>query len=112
VALGLLLALGVVFGRAYWDVYQLRREVAELDREGEALRQQNAQVREEIRLLHTPEYVERIAREQLGLVRPGEIAVMVVQPTPARIAPSAVEKKPADAPWWSRLLRLLRRWLD
>lgn len=114
VALGLLLALGVVIGGAYWDGYQLRREVAERAREREALLQQNAQLREEIRLLHTPEYIERIAREQLGLVRPGEIAIMLVQPTPARIAPSAAEEKPADAPWWSRLLRrwwsrLLRR---
>ncbi|MGQ0571111.1 MAG: FtsB family cell division protein [Armatimonadota bacterium] len=105
VALGLVLALVVVYGDAYWDGYQLRREIAELDREGEALRRRNAQLREVIRLLHTPEYIERIAREQLGLVRPDEIAIMLVQPTPARIAPSAAEKKPADAPWWSRLLR-------
>lgn len=82
VASGVLLAVGVAFGGAYWDGFKVRRELGEMVRERDTLRKQNAQLREEIRLLNTPEYIERIAREQLGLIRPGEIAIILVRPTP------------------------------
>ncbi|MDR7418142.1 MAG: septum formation initiator family protein [Armatimonadota bacterium] len=100
----LLLAIAVAFGGAYWDGYQLRREAAELARERDQLRRQNAQLREEIRLLNTPEYVERLAREQLGLVKQDEIAVIVVQAAPSP-APTPAPKTPPARPWWSR-------WMD
>jgi cell division protein FtsL len=90
IAVGLAVGLLGIFGGAYWSGYQLRREAARLVRERDDLRRQNAQLREEIRLLNTREYIERLAREQLGLVRPGEIAVILVQPTPSpRPAPRA-----------------------
>jgi cell division protein FtsB len=98
-----LAALAVSFGGAYWDGYRLRREVSELMRERDALRRKNAELRERIRLLHTPEYVERLAREQLGLVKPDEIAVILVQPTPAP-SPSPPRAKDGPGSGW-------RRWL-
>jgi len=64
------------------------------------------QLREEIRLLHTPAYIERQAREQLGLVRPGEIAVILVRPTPAPAPPTAQDADESGG-WWTRLRR---RW--
>lgn len=64
-------------------VYHLTRQVAELEHQRHALLQENRKLREEIRRLYDPAYVERLAREQLGLVRPGEIAVVLVpEPTP------------------------------
>ena len=63
--------------------YRLRREAARLERQVQTLRQENAQLREEIRRLHTPVYIERLAREQLGLVKPGEIPVILLRPTPS-----------------------------
>ncbi|MDR7545026.1 MAG: septum formation initiator family protein [Armatimonadota bacterium] len=96
-------ALAVSFGGAYWDGYQLRREVSELMRERDTLRRRNAELRERIRLLHTPEYIERLAREQLGLVKPGEIAVILVQPTPTP-SPSPSRAGNESRPRW-------RRWL-
>ncbi|MBI3997651.1 MAG: septum formation initiator family protein [Armatimonadetes bacterium] len=108
VAVGVLVVVGAVFGSVYWEGYQVRREAARLVRERDELRLQNAQLREEIGLLDTPEYVERLAREQLGLVRPGEIAVILVRPTPAP-APEPSSKPAGDAPgWWTRLRWLLR----
>lgn len=105
VAVGLVFVLAVVFRGAYWDVYQLRRETAELMREREMLRRQNAQLREEIRLLNTPEYIERIAREQLGLVRPDEMAIILVRPTPVSPPSPTPAPEPEAPPWWTRLLR-------
>ena len=70
------------FGATYLATYRLHREAARLDREVQRLQRENAQLREEIRRLHTPQYIERLAREQLGLVKPGEIPIIVVRPTP------------------------------
>ncbi len=104
-------ALVLAFGGAYWDGYQLRRDAARLARERDELRRENAELREEIRLLNTPEYIERLAREQLGLVRPGEIAVILVRPTPAPAPPAAPDREAGQRrrereqrPWWARLL--------
>jgi cell division protein FtsL len=69
--------------QAAYRLYQLTREVAELEHQRRALLAENRRLREEVRRLYDPAYVERLAREQLGLVRPGEVAVVLVpSPTP------------------------------
>lgn len=99
-AFGMLLAGVAIFGGAYWEGYQLRREAATLVRDREDTRRQNAHLREEIRLLNTPEHIERLAREQLGLVKPGELAIILVQPTPAPAPSGGRETGRRDARWW------------
>ena len=110
-ALAIAIVLGAVFGLAYWHGYQLNREAIHTERERDALRRQNAQLREEIKQLHRPEYVERIAREQLGLVKPDEIAVIIVQPTPAPRATAEPGRESGGKnrePWWRPRPRELR----
>jgi cell division protein FtsL len=73
----------VSFGQAAYRVYLLDRQIADLERTHSSLIEENQRLREQIRLLQQPSYIERVAREQLGLVRPGEIAVVLVpKPTP------------------------------
>lgn len=55
-----------------------RDRLAQLEEQARALERQNSELEEEIRRLYDPEYLERIARECLGMVRPGEIAFVVV----------------------------------
>ncbi len=79
VAAGLFL---VSSAQAALRLYHLKRQVAELEHQRRALLEENRRLREEIRRLYEPAYVERLAREQLGLVRPGEIAVVLIpEPT-------------------------------
>lgn len=54
--------------------------------------------------LRDPDQIELIAREQLGLVAPGEIAYVVVTPEPERprLAPSDEVTVP-DRPWYQRV---------
>jgi cell division protein FtsL len=98
------------FSAAYYKDFQLQREKATLERELDDLTIRNEQLREERRLLHTPEYIERIAREQLGLVKPDEIIVMIVPPTPT---PTPAPTPPPAAgggderPWWIRWISAL-----
>jgi len=45
----------------------------------EDLKHKNAGLREEIKKLKTDSYIEQVAREQLGLVKPGETLVVQAQ---------------------------------
>jgi cell division protein FtsL len=106
-------AIGVsvfgAFGSTLLQVYRLEREAAQLAQHQRDLEEQNAQLRAEIQALHTPEYVEKLAREQLGLVKPGEVAFLIVQ-TPADTPPgrglspdSQARPAPARPDWFARL---------
>ncbi|MBN2114915.1 MAG: septum formation initiator family protein [Acidimicrobiia bacterium] len=70
-----------------------------------ALRAENARLEAEVVVLQTDEEVERLAREQFGLVRPGEVAYVVVSPAGEEAAATAAEPEatlaaPEGRPWW------------
>jgi cell division protein FtsL len=73
----LLLALvvaSVVGNRGLVRVYQMHQTKAALEREIAQLTASNAALAEEVRGLRTdPGRIEAIAREELGLVKPGEL---------------------------------------
>ncbi len=101
----------VVFGNQFLDVYRLGREAARLQALKRGLQEQNAVLREEMKLLQTPAYIERIAREQLGLVKPGEIAVLIVTPAAQpQAAPSTA--KPDNLSVFARMVRAVKRLLS
>jgi cell division protein FtsL len=56
------------------------RQVATAEAQLIALSAENARLEDEITALSTPAEIERIAREQLGLVRPGETSYIVEAP--------------------------------
>ena len=57
-----------------------RRSVTLAQEQLLALRAENEHLEGQVAVLQTDEEVERLAREQFGLVRPGEIAYVVVSP--------------------------------
>ena len=68
-----LVAVSVVGNRGLLRLYQMHRDRAALEREIERLSSVNATLTEEVHLLRTdPARIEGIAREELGLVKPGE----------------------------------------
>ena len=71
----------------YAKTYTLAREEARLEQRRRDLVAENTRLRDEIERLKTDDrYIEQIAREQLGLVRPGEIELLVV-PFDGTVAP-------------------------
>lgn len=94
----------ISFAETYLKVFQLKQEAARLEGERRELQRLNAQLREEIKLLQTSEYVERLARERLGLVKPGEIALRIVE-TPPPANPMQKEPQEREKTWWERMLR-------
>jgi cell division protein FtsB len=75
----------VAFGVQYVRTYSLAREAARLERHRQDLLVQNASLLTEIRRLRTDDqYIERLAREQLGMLRPGEIELVIVPLAPTK----------------------------
>ena len=82
-----LIVASVMGNRSLLKIYQMHRNRAALEREIDQLTATNASLAAEVRILRTdPARVEAIAREELGLVRPGEL---VYEFRPASPPPAA-----------------------
>jgi cell division protein FtsB len=59
--------------RGYDRVEKLRRELTQIEEANRALERENESLRLQIRAFHSdPEYVEKVARDELGMVGPDE----------------------------------------
>jgi cell division protein FtsB len=64
----------IVGERGVFHLWRLRGEKAKLDEQNFSLQKENEALRQRIsRLRHDDFYLEKIAREELNLVRPGEV---------------------------------------
>ncbi|MEA3502694.1 MAG: septum formation initiator family protein [Actinomycetota bacterium] len=70
-----------------------------------ALEQENRMLSEDIEMLGTDTEIERIAREQYGLVRPGEVAYVVVTPRETSVVATAPDPvvRSDERSWWQRV---------
>jgi cell division protein FtsB len=79
--LGFVVFIAAIFAvapaRAYLDQRADRQRLAQ---QVAVLERQNGQLEQRIRELHDPVELERLARECLGMVDPGEIAVVPIHP--------------------------------
>jgi len=68
----------LVGDKGFLETIRARRQYAEVSNSLEALRQQNERLRETIRRLNEdPTAIESLAREELGLIRPGEVVFVL-----------------------------------
>jgi len=78
--------LAVVFAVAPTRAYlHQRAELSDLQRQADQLQQQNTELERTIADLNDPATLERLARECLGMVEPGEVAFV---PIPKGRAPT------------------------
>lgn len=74
---------GLIGEKGLLESIRARRNHRELSGSIERLRAENAQLREEVRrLLEDPSTIESLAREELGLIRPGELLFIVKDAKP------------------------------
>ncbi len=110
VALVVFLAVGVFPTRTYFGQRQLIS--AETERV-QILTAENSKLTAQVDKLHTDAEVERLAREQYNLVRPGEEAYAIL-PGPADpqpvARPSVVAPPPPAESWWDRAADLVTFW--
>jgi cell division protein FtsL len=110
-AVPLLLYALVATGQKAIDNYQLNQQADGLRAQVVSLRAQNLQLQQDIEQARTDSAIETIAREQLGLIKPGDHPVVLVtqsgRTAPAPAAQSAAQPAPAQdlrPPW--------RQWWD
>ena len=82
----LVLVLDALVGeKGLLETMRARRQHRELTASIERLRSENGQLREEARrLLEDPSAIESLAREELGLIRPGEMLFIVKDAKPTQ----------------------------
>lgn len=108
-AVPLLLYALVATGQKAIENYQLNQQADALRAELVSLRAENISLQQQIEDARTDSAIEAIAREQLGLIKPGDHPVVLVgnaqttasanQATPqAQAAP--VETRPTWRQWW------------
>ena len=80
--LSIYLLVSFIFGEmGVVKYYRMRIQYREVSKEIAALRQANVQLSQEVHSLRTDAaYLERIARDKLGLARPGEIVYYYGEP--------------------------------
>lgn len=104
----LALIIGLVAAAAgvlpFRQIIAQQRSVDLAQRQLDALIEENRRLEHQIAALQSPQEVERLAREQFGLVRPGDIAYVAVAPPGTETTGSRVEIDLGNsAPWWRSL---------
>ena len=89
-------------GGSFLHSYELQGDEAQLRADIDELRMQQDQLEQVRDYLRTDEYVEFMARRVFGLVKPGEILVIVDAPKNSA-GQQAPEEAQAGATWWRRL---------
>ena len=95
----------VVSAWAFYPVarvqYQEERNRARLAAELDGLKERNAELRAQVDRLKTPEGVEQVAREDLGMVREGENLYVIMDPEgePTSTAALPAEQKTQQDVW-------------
>ena len=81
-AVGLYLLTSFIFGEmGLIKYFRMKAQYNSLSRENATLKQDNTLLLREVRVLRTdPDHIEQIARDKLGLARPGEIVYYYGEP--------------------------------
>lgn len=113
--LAILVALLLFFVASYIDLVlqygALRDEIAQATAELQNANEKSVRLEKQLQYVQTDAYKETIAREQLGLIRPGDVVVAVLsnasQATYSRIyAPADIEPNLLTLPIWRQWLEL------
>ncbi len=96
-------ALSITYLVRYNNIRTLLQREVELRERIEALERENRHLKSSLEMLSTPEGIERLARERLGLVKPEELVVYTIneknEPVrPAILPASGAVEVPGDLP--------------
>ncbi|MFZ5752822.1 MAG: FtsB family cell division protein [Bacillota bacterium] len=91
-ALGVYLLFAFLAGG--YEIWQLKKQLEQIDLEKKVLLEQRTRLEQDIKALQEPEIIERIARESLGLVKPGE--TVIVPAIPGKNIPKPKEVNSAE----------------
>ena len=87
-----------IFGSQEFKLYQIRQEKARIEEQIRVYSAKNDLLREQIKYLSSTEYIERAAREQLGLIKEGEVPYIAKPRSAEPSAPDTAQKEKARTP--------------
>jgi len=87
----LLLYVTISLGSRFDSLYTMQRDLQAIQTEVEELRVVNRDLSKQLELLRSDAYVEQVAREKLGLVKPGETRIVPMAAGAAGAPASDVE---------------------
>ena len=79
IAIFLLFYLVISFFTHFEKLYVLQRDIKEVDRQLQELSSKNDELKKQLKQAQSDAYIEQVAREKLGLVKPGESRIVPVQ---------------------------------
>lgn len=84
--------------RSIGDLLKAKDKIKEVEKGVTQLKQQNEELKKRLAEVQSPEYLEKIARDKLGLAKEGEVVVIL---PPYQSAPEVTEKNlPNWQKWW------------
>lgn len=91
------------------EILRQRAQIDKMSSELDSIRLQNSELKLETQRLNTDAYIEKQARERLGLIKPGEEPFLLVPPKqeppkPAAKTPVKPKPKPAVKSWWQQVV--------
>jgi cell division protein FtsL len=111
VATLLILLLGAAFLTQvvpYRQIVESNRQVAEARAQLAQLTSENKELQADVEALQTPAEIEKLAREKLGYVRPGETAFVVLDPPGSDEEPlPEPELEPLEKTWVDQVWEFL-----
>lgn len=99
VTLGVLATMAVAPAR---ELHRHQQRIAAAESRIDDLTESNAGLESRLARLKDPDHMEKLAREQLGMVRKGEIPYLIVPAEPPPAEPAAA---PGPYPWYVRAWR-------
>lgn len=76
----LLVYLVITFSLQFNKLFAMQRELRQVQKQMVELQVKNVQLRDQLKLVQSDLYIEQVAREKLGLVKPGESRIITVEP--------------------------------
>ncbi len=102
---GGILALFLLFayGRAYYQNYQIQKEIDRLQAESERLEAKKLKTLDMLQYVQSPDFVENKARTELNLVKPGEHMIIIQGGTTSAARQNSepmLESESNPVRWW------------
>jgi cell division protein FtsB len=102
-------------GDRWYQNYLLTQQEEAIRVEVMRLREENLRLQRELNLARSDAGIEKLARERLGLIKPGDTAIQIVGPAGSAAAPGSSSRPaqgpappqsapPAERPAWLRFL--------
>lgn len=104
ILIGLIISFGLV--RNLYSIYQNSKFQEQAVRKLEKLRAENTRLKEEVVTSQEQGFIEREARERLGLVKPGEVVVILPSKNEATSSSEVSDEAKAPRPIWQQWVSL------